>query len=462
MKLLGFLVLALWGAACTSLPSATPSTDPTLVPSETAVAAYPPAPSVPQGALDTAVERAARALVSAEVGFGVDAKTLAEVAGGGDARLAWVLADLLRFAPDVDTEQQLVAAFERLTATETNGDGIRSTWVTITDRLIAWDLPAPPGYRVLKRNLFTQVEPAWAPFFDDDDADIDWRLLSWGGVFIDDRPSGSKDSCPRGCIPALDDPGLTDAGGGAWYPDHYVVFGVEVDGEAVAFPRNIMEVHEMVNMTIASRRVGIPYCTLCGSAQAYLTDAVPADVRTPVLRTSGLLARSNKVMYDVVTQSVFDTFTGRALSGPLQDAALELEQIPVVTTTWGAWKQAHPQTRILAEDGGIGRTYERDPLEGRDDSGPIFPVGPVDPRLPVQAKVLGVVSEDGTPVAFAVDQARAALESGRAVTAEGITVVADAGGLRAHDAQGDLASHEAFWFAWSQFHPTTLVWSAAD
>jgi hypothetical protein len=24
--------------------------------------------------------------------------------------------------------------------------------------------------------------------------------------------------------------------------------------------------------------------------------------------------------------------------------------------------------------------------------------------------------------------------------------------------EGDVGSHQAFWFAWSQFHPTTLVW----
>ena len=62
------------------------------------------------------------------------------------------------------------------------------------------------------------------------------------------------------------------------------------------------------------------YCTLCGSAQAYLTDDVPGF--QPVLRTSGLLARSNKLTYDVSTWSAIDTFTGEALSGPLRRAAL--------------------------------------------------------------------------------------------------------------------------------------------
>ncbi|MGH7419157.1 MAG: DUF3179 domain-containing (seleno)protein, partial [Candidatus Rokuibacteriota bacterium] len=223
---------------------------------------------------------------------------------------------------------------------------------------------------------------------------------------------------------------------------------------------NVMEVHEMVNITVGGRRLGIPYCTLCGSAQAYFTDSVPAGVAVPVLRTSGLLSLSNKVMYDLLTSSVLDTFTGQALSGPLQDAGVALDETTVVVTTWGEWKDAHPDTRIVAEDGGIGRTYPEDPLRGRDDAGPIFPIAPVDPRLPVQATVVGVIAPDGTPVAFPVEQARAALAEGLPVIVGDVEVVADGGGLRARVRGGaDLAAHQAFWFAWSQFHPETVVWT---
>ncbi len=161
-------------------------------------------------------------------------------------------------------------------------------------------------------------------------------------MFIDDRPAGATEPCPRGCIPALDDPALTDAAGGHWYPDKGIVFGVVVRGRAVAFPKNIMEVHEMVNITIAGRRLGVPYCTLCGSAQAYFTDSVPARFALPVLRTSGLLSRSNKVMYDLRTRSVLDTFTGRALSGPLRDAKVELDQTSVVAGTWVSGRAPTP------------------------------------------------------------------------------------------------------------------------
>ena len=178
------------------------------------------------------------------------------------------------------------------------------------------------------------------------------------------------------------------------------------------------------------------------------------------LRTSGLLSRSNKVMFDLHTFSVFDTFRGVALSGPLQDAGLELEMVSVVTSTWGEWKAAHPETTIVAEDGGLGRRYSFEPLRGRDDAGPIFPVGDVDPRLPVQEPVLGVVTPAGEAVAFPVEQARAALEGGARVELAGVRLVADGGGLRAELADGmAVSSHQSFWFAWSQFQPGTLVWT---
>ena len=107
-----------------------------------------------------------------------------------------------------------------------------------------------------------------------------------------------------------------------------------VNGESRAYPKNIMEVHEMVNDTLGGRRIGMPYCTLCGSAQAFFTDVVPDGFENPVLRTSGLLSRSNKVMYDLVTMSMFDTFLGTALTGPLHEAGFVLEPLTVVTSTW--------------------------------------------------------------------------------------------------------------------------------
>ena len=239
--------------------------------------------------------------------------------------------------------------------------------------------------------------------------------------------------------------------------DGDIVFGIGVNGEYRAYPRRIMEVREMVNDTLGGRHLGIPYCTLCGSAQAYFTDRLPDGIERPILRTSGLLIRSNKVMYDVRTFSVFDTFLGAAVTGPLAEKKLRLEQATVVTTDWGRWKKLHPETTVLVEELALGRDF--DFRNGRDANGPIFPVGDVDPRLPVHEDVIGVITASGKPVAFQRSKAFLALKNGEEIAFENVRLRLEAGGIKAVGADGsDLGSHQAFWFAWSQFHPGTALW----
>jgi hypothetical protein len=104
---------------------------------------------------------------------------------------------------------------------------------------------------------------------------------------------------------------------------------------------------------------------------------------------------------------------------------------------------------VLVEDLALGRDF--DFRNNSDANGPIFPVGDVDPRLPVHEDVVGVV--------FRRSSAMAALTRGEDVTLEGVRLLLDAGGLRAVAANGAvLGSHQAFWFAWSQFHPNTMLW----
>ncbi len=419
---------------------------------------FGPAPDVPDE-YDPALTGAFNEMFTEEAltssTFALDQReNLDVIAASGDPRAAWLIGDLLRFMNPAGADGALLAAAEGSTGIDIDDF---NPWGGLLDHLIAWDTPAPPDYLTHKRTLFSAVADAWTPFFDDNATDlVDYRHWSWGGVRIDDRAYDQTDQ-QCNCIPAADNPDVTDVAGGDWYDDDRVVFGVEINGETRAYPRNIMEIREMVNDTLGGRDFAMPYCTLCGSAQVFFTDEVPDGVERPILRTSGLLSRSNKVMYDVRTQSVFDTFLGIAVTGPLAEQGIELEQAAVVTTTWGEWKQAHPDTTILDESLALGR--DSDLLNTRDADGPIFPIGDVDPRLAVQEPVLGVIAESGTPVAFPVEAARSRLLDGETVEFENITIDLASGGIRAIDADGnELGSHQAFWFAWSQFHGDTEVW----
>ena len=49
--------------------------------------------------------------------------------------------------------------------------------------------------------------------------------------------------------------------------------------------------------------------------------------------------------------------------------------------------------------------------------------------------------------------------TGVEVAFENIRLKLVGGGVKAVAADGsDLGSHQAFWFAWSQFHPKTALW----
>ena len=423
---------------------------------------YGIAPAVPEGPLSDSLHRAVRgAFVSSLAPIGSvsrliwgqeQSKALAEIVAANDPRVAWLISDMLRFTWEKEQINELTAAATSLLGKEW-GEG--DSWVEITDHLIAWDIPAYPDYLKTKRAMFTNFQHGWENLFIE--GDIDWRLVSWGGVPIDNRAYDKTDALCS-CIPAIDNTEVSTADAATWLKNSDVVFGIEVNGEYRAYPRRIMEVREMVNDTLGGRDLGIPYCTLCGAAQAYFTDELPDTIERPVLRTSGLLSRSNKVMFDINTYSIFDTFLGKAVTGPLADAGITLQQVSVITTDWGTWKTTYPKTTVLVEELALGRNF--DFRNGRDANGPIFPVGDVDPRLPVHEDVIGAITASGTPVAFPRTAAYLALTDGQEIVFENVRLVLDAGGIRTEGNDGsDVASHQAFWFAWSQFYPATMLWS---
>jgi len=99
--------------------------------------------------------------------------------------------------------------------------------------------------------------------------------------------------------------------------------------------------------------------------------------------TSGFLYRSNKLMYDDATRSLWSTLTGRPVLDALAARDIGLEPLFVVTTNWGGRRRRNPRTLVLSIDTG----YERDYSEGRayrdyfatDDL--MFPVPELDTRL---------------------------------------------------------------------------------
>ena len=134
------------------------------------------APEVPSGPLSDEATAAVDAIFD-RIDRPVAGSQFEAFARTGDARLAWLLADLLRFSTEPSVNQTAVRAASQLTGVEFSAP---VPWVGITDHLIAWDLPAFPGYESYKARLYTFIEPRWDFLFAEPN-DIDYRLLSWGG-----------------------------------------------------------------------------------------------------------------------------------------------------------------------------------------------------------------------------------------------------------------------------------------
>ena len=112
--------------------------------------------------------------------------------------------------------------------------------------------------------------------------------------------------------------------------------------------------------------------------------------------TSGLLYRSNKLMFDHGTRSLWNTFEGVPVLGTLVGSGRRLTHRSVVTTTWGEWRRMHPGTTVLSLDTG----HQRDYGEGvayrayfrTDDL--MFDVPERDDRLDNKDEVLVMLVED--------------------------------------------------------------------
>ena len=198
-------------------------------------------------------------------------------------------------------------------------------------------------YGNFKADLYRQIDQRFAFYFKDrqDSALIRLDEARWGGVVQDG-------------IPPLREPDMLQAQEADYLDKDDIVFGIEINGDARAYPKRILAWHEMFVDTVGGVDIAGVYCTLCGTVIPYKTHFEGTD---HVLGTSGFLYRSNKLMYDADTQSLWNTLTGEPVIGPLAGKGIALEHLSVVTTSWGEWKRRHPDTQVLSLETGHRRDY---------------------------------------------------------------------------------------------------------
>lgn len=261
-----------------------------------------------------------------------------------DLRAAWTKAyippalEMFNFVPDRQVRQTLLDMLRESTGQDfgTNmNDWYRWLWNEPELKI--------KGYANFKSEFYRQIDPKFGKYFFDRQASARIRLdeVRWGGV----RQDG---------IPPLRGPEMISAQAATYLEDDNIVFGIEVNGDVRAYPKRILAWHEMFVDNVGGIDFAGVYCTLCGTVILYETDAKGISHE---VGTSGFLYRSNKLMYDKATQSLWNTLKGEPVIGPLVDKDIALEHRSVVTTTWGKWKKLHPDTKVLSLNTGHRRDY---------------------------------------------------------------------------------------------------------
>ena len=239
------------------------------------------------------------------------------------------------------------------------------------------------------------------------------------------------------------------------------------------------------------------------------------DGQATTFGTSGMLYRSNKVMYDRATRSLWHQFTGEPIIGPLANSGIRQPIFPSVVTTWDEWLTEHPDTTVLSRETGVYEAAfyvpESNPTAiyygyfSTDET--MFPVWIRDKRYAPKDVVIGV-EIGGAAKAYTVADLQNQLVVNDAVGGVNVVIVAspesrsgrayqrgdqqfsagpseeehlsptvlvDADGaawrvteeaLLPSGAEGDqlrrIPTRTSFWFGWFQYHPDTDVYQPAQ
>ena len=175
---------------------------------------------------------------------------------------------------------------------------------------------------------------------------------------------------------------------------------------------------------------------------------------------SGRLFKSNVLLYDHQTDSLWSQLLKKAITGPM--VKKQLNQLVATLTKWKTWRKSHPKTLVLSDKTGYQRNYSIDPYEGYYRVGGLmFPVGKVRKDFPAKERILGIELNKiakAYPLEILIRHAGVLKDRIKDVT---IQIVVDAEGeiVAVMNQEGKPIPHTfTYWFAWQAFHPKTKVY----
>lgn len=233
----------------TPAPTANPSPPP--APTASPTAETPPAdapvaaPAAPSPTPEYDSNRAMRGVFGG-LGYAASVRqdALDEIAARKDASLVPVLVEIMRFAPSARSRDAIARTLTAVTGQPYSGDEW-DLWMEWLGANLA-DYQPPSEYVAWKENLYSAIDPRFAWFLRParEFSRIDPAEIVWGGVL----PDGILD---------LRNPKFLDAGEQAFMNPDDRVFGVEINGDARAYPLRIVNAHEMVNDVVGGEPISL-------------------------------------------------------------------------------------------------------------------------------------------------------------------------------------------------------------
>lgn len=232
--------------------------------------------------------------------------------------------------------------------------------------------------------FFEQVNAQQLPGFD---TNLEKRSIDLNEL-IDGGPG--KDG-----IPSIDDPKfVSQEQASSWIKPNEPVISLEVNGEARAYPIQVLMWHEIANDKLGGVPVSVTFCPLCYSAIVFDRRL---DGEIYEFGVSGLLRHSDMIMYDRTTETLWQQFSGEALVGDLTGKKLTI--LPSQLISFEQFRKAYPDTEVLSRETGHSRPYGTNPYAGYDDinnSPFLMNEEDISDKLPPMEKVIGVRSDNET------------------------------------------------------------------
>lgn len=123
-----------------------------------------------------------------------------------------------------------------------------------------------------------------------------------------------------------------------------LVIGVVINGEAKAYPIQLIGYHHQVMDTIGNTPVMITYCTVCRTGRAF-NPVVNGKMES--FRLVGM-DHFNAVFEDASTKTWWQQATGEAIAGPLKGSSLE--EFPSTQLPLDSWLRQYPNSLVMAPD----------------------------------------------------------------------------------------------------------------